>query len=239
MRPLLITIDGPAGAGKTTVSRALAHHLSYTYVDTGALYRGIALAARNAGISPDDEIGLAALFETLSLSYTKTEAGPRLVLNGSDITDRIRTPDIAMAASRVSARPAVREYLLNLQRTLGKDRGAVFEGRDMGTVVFPDADIKFFLDADLKTRAARRFEEVQDTPPAQSLDTVEKEMKIRDQNDSTRSIAPLKPAHDAVAIDSTRLSVQEVVGLMISHVRRKFGQMYGQKCVPEVPGQES
>ena len=229
MRTLLITIDGPAGAGKTTVSRALAQHLSYTYVDTGALYRGIALAARNAGISPDDEIGLAALFETLSLSYIKTEAGPRLVLNGSDITDRIRTPDITMAASRISARPSVREYLLNLQRTLGKDSGAVFEGRDMGTVVFPDADIKFFLDADLKIRAARRFEQLQNTPPAQSLDTVEKEMKTRDQNDSTRSIAPLKPAQDAVIIDSTRLPVQEVVGLMVSHIHQKFGQKFAQK----------
>lgn len=227
MRPLLITIDGPAGAGKTTVSRALAQRLSYTYVDTGALYRGIALAARNTGISPDDENRLETLLKTLSLSYMKTEAGPRLVLNGSDITDRIRTPDITMAASRISAQPVVREYLLDLQRKLGKDRGVVFEGRDMGTIVFPDADIKFFLDADLKTRAIRRFEELQSKSPAHSLDTVEKEMKIRDQNDSSRSIAPLKPADDAVIIDATRLPVQEVVGLMISQINQKFGLTFG------------
>ncbi|WP_373499328.1 (d)CMP kinase [Desulfococcus sp.] len=223
MKPLLITIDGPAGAGKTTVSRAVADHLSYTYVDTGALYRAIAVAAKDAGISTEDDGGLEALSRTLSLDFAKTEAGTRLLLNGTDITDRIRTPDISMGASRISARPVIRKYLLNLQRRLGKGRRVVFEGRDMGTVVFPQADIKFFLHADLKVRAARRFEESRGKTAAQDFDTVEKEMTLRDQQDSSRSIAPLKPAEDAVIIDSTALSVEEVVKQIISHIHQKFG----------------
>lgn len=220
MKFLLITIDGPAGAGKTTVSRALAQHLSYTYVDTGALYRGIALAARDAGIDPDEEKALETLFKTMTLTCTKTPTGPRLLLNGLDVSERIRTPEIAMAASRISARPSVRKYLLTLQRQLGRNKGVVFEGRDMGTIVFPDADVKFFLVADLKTRAARRFMELKHKSAAQSLERVQIEMKIRDENDSSRSIAPLKPAEDAIVIDSTALNAQEVVEVMISHIQK-------------------
>ena len=224
----MITIDGPAGAGKTTVSRAVAAHLSYTYVDTGALYRAIAVAAADAGVSPEDDGGLKALSKSLSLDFAKTEAGSRLLLNGADITDRIRTPDISMGASRISARPVIRTYLLNLQRRLGKDKRVVFEGRDMGTVVFPDADIKFFLHADLTVRAARRFAESQGKTSAQDLETVEKEMNIRDRQDSSRSIAPLKPAEDAVIIDSTSLSAEEVVKCILSHINQRFGQRFGQ-----------
>lgn len=224
MKPLLITIDGPAGAGKTTVSRALADHLAYTYVDTGALYRAVALAAKEAGISTTDDEGLEALSRRLSLEFVQTEAGTRLLLNGVDITDRIRTPEISMEASRVSARPVIRTYLLDLQRRLGKWKRVVFEGRDMGTVVFPDADIKFYLHADLKTRAARRFEESRGGSAAQDLHTVEKEMNFRDRQDSRRDIAPLKPAQDAVIIDSTAMSIEEVVGCILLHIRQKFGK---------------
>ncbi len=222
VKPLLITIDGPAGAGKTTVSRELARQLSYTYVDTGALYRGIAVAARDAGVPPDDEPGVAALAGTVALAFTKTASGPRLVLNGMDITDEIRSPDITMAASRISAQPAVRKSLMGLQRRLGKEKGVVFEGRDMGTVVFPDADVKFYLDADLKIRATRRYRELRSKTPAQDLDAVEEQMKIRDRNDSSRRIAPLRPAEDAVTIDSTDLTAAAVVRLMISVIRQKF-----------------
>lgn len=224
MKPLLITIDGPAGAGKTTVSRALAHHLAYTYVDTGALYRAVALAAKEAGVSPADDEALDALSGSLSLEYAQTDTGTRLMLNGADITDRIRTPEISMGASRVSARPVIRAYLLDLQRRLGMGKRVVFEGRDMGTVVFPDADIKFYLHADLRTRAARRFEEARVGAAAQDLDTVEQEMNLRDQQDSRRDIAPLKPAADAVIIDSTALSVEEVVGRILFHIHQKFGE---------------
>lgn len=227
MKPLLITIDGPAGAGKTTVSRALADHLAYTYVDTGALYRAVALAAREAGISLADDEALEALTGRLSLAFAQTGAETRLLLNGADITDRIRTPEISMGASHVSARPVIRAYLLDLQRRLGKGKRVVFEGRDMGTVVFPDADIKFYLHADLTTRAARRFAESRGGAAAQDLHTVKKEMNLRDRQDSGRDIAPLKPADDAVIIDSTALSVEEVVGRILFHIRQKFGEPPG------------
>jgi cytidylate kinase len=141
----------------------------------------------------------------------------RLFLNGGDITDHIRTAEITMLASAISARPVVREYLLDLQRNLGKEKAAVFEGRDMGTVVFPDADLKFFLDATTRTRALRRYDEVK-SQSTQTLEEVDLDIQRRDRNDSTRELAPLKPAQDAIVIDSTDLSVAMVVELMVSHI---------------------
>jgi len=217
MKRLLITIDGPSGAGKTTVSRILAARLGYRYIDTGALYRGVAMAAISSGLKPDDDNGFLAMFNTVKLYFVPGEAGLRLFLNGSDITDQIRTPEISMAASAVSARPVVRNFLLNLQRDLGRDKNVVFEGRDMGTVVFPDADVKFFLDASLTTRAKRRFKELAPITP-QSLEGVETDMRRRDENDSSRDLAPLKAAEDAIRIDSTDLSIEEVVERMVAAV---------------------
>ncbi len=217
MKRLIITIDGPSGAGKTTVSRILADRLGYRYIDTGALYRGVALAAICSGLNPDDDDGLLTLFKTLKMTFVAGEKGLRLFLNGSDITDRIRTPEISMAASAVSAKQVVRDYLLNLQRDLGREKNVVFEGRDMGTVVFPDADLKFFLDASIQTRAKRRFKELSSTTP-QSLEAVETDMRRRDTNDSTRDLAPLKPAEDAIRIDSTDLTIEDVVDKIVSAV---------------------
>lgn len=217
MKRLIITIDGPSGAGKTTVSRILADRLGYRYIDTGALYRGVALAAICSGLNPDDDDGFLTLFKTLKMTFVAGEKGSRLFLNGSDITDRIRTPEISMAASAVSAKQVVRDYLLNLQRDLGREKNVVFEGRDMGTVVFPDADLKFFLDASIQTRAKRRFKELSSTTP-QSLEAVETDMRRRDTNDSTRDLAPLKPAEDAIRIDSTDLTIEDVVDKIVSAV---------------------
>jgi cytidylate kinase len=217
MKRLIITIDGPSGAGKTTVSRILADRLGYRYIDTGALYRGVALAAISSGLNPDDDERLLALLNTVNMSLVPGEKGLRLFLNDSDITDRIRTPEISMTASAVSAKPVVRKFLLNLQRDLGRDKNVVFEGRDMGTVVFPDADLKFFLDASLQIRSKRRFKELLSTTP-QSLAAVETDMRRRDINDSTRDLAPLKPAEDAIRIDSTGLTIEEVVDQMIAAV---------------------
>ncbi|MGA8179181.1 MAG: (d)CMP kinase [Desulfobacterales bacterium] len=217
MKRLIITIDGPSGAGKTTVSRILADRLGYRYIDTGALYRGVALAAISLGLNPDDDNAFFSLLNTLKMTFMPDEKGLRLFLNGSDVTDRIRTPEISMVASAVSAKPVVRNYLLNLQRDLGRDKNVVVEGRDMGTVVFPDADLKFFLDASLQTRAKRRFKELSSTTP-QSLKAVETDMRRRDQNDSTRDLAPLKPAEDAIRIDSTGLTIEDVVDRMVAAV---------------------
>jgi cytidylate kinase len=222
MNPLLITIDGPAGAGKTTVSRMLADHLAYRYIDTGALYRGVAYEASSAGISPDDETGLENLCAALNLKFIRNEKGTRLLSNCSDITDHIRTPEITMLSSAVSARPAVRQYLLAVQRQMAGEKGVIFEGRDMGTVVFPDADIKFFLNASLKMRAIRRYKEFAGEK-GQPLEIVEKEMERRDRNDSTRAAAPLKPAQDAIIINSTDISAKEVVGQMLFHIKNAFG----------------
>jgi len=210
MRRLVVTIDGPAGGGKTSVSRMLADRLGYRYIDTGALYRGVALAARSAEIDGKKDRELESLCDRLKLAFSRSGDGLRLILNGVDITDSIRTPDVTMLASAISARPVVRQYLLKLQRDLGKDKNVVIEGRDMGTVVFPEAEIKFFLDASPESRAMRRYLEVKDTS-GQNLESVKKDMLKRDKNDSTRKLAPLKPATDAVIIDSTDLSIEEVV----------------------------
>jgi cytidylate kinase len=221
LKLLIITIDGPSGAGKTTVSKLLAHRLGYRYIDTGALYRGVALAAMSAGLNPDDDAGLENILSSLKLKFVYDEKGLRLISNDSDITDKIRTPEISMFASAASARPVVRNFLLELQRNLGRKKGVVFEGRDMGTVVFPDADVKFYLDASHKTRSLRRYQELK-SETSQTLQDVEKDMKRRDKNDSARDLAPLRPAEDAVIIDSTHLSAQDVVDRMLDVIENKI-----------------
>lgn len=217
MKRLVITIDGPSGAGKTTVSCMLADRLGYKYIDTGALYRGIAFEISSKGISPDDDKSIENLCASMNISFKQSENGLRLIVNNSDITRQIRTPEISMFASEISARPVVRNYLLHLQRTMGINKEVVFEGRDMGTVVFPSADVKFYLEASSKTRALRRYKEFS-SKISQSLEDVEKDINQRDKNDSSRSLAPLKPAEDAIIIDSTDISAGEVVRLMLSHI---------------------
>jgi len=217
MKKLLITIDGPAGAGKTTVSRTLADRLGYRYIDTGALYRAVALAVKTRGSNPENDTEIKRVCAEIELTFGQNEEGLCLFLNREDITDRIRTAEITMLASAISARPVVRQYLLNMQRNLGKEKAAVFEGRDMGTVVFPEADLKFFLDASTRARALRRYGELKSNS-TQTLEEVGLDIQRRDRNDSTRELAPLKPAQDAIMVDSTDLSVAEVVELMISHI---------------------
>jgi cytidylate kinase len=218
MKKLLITIDGPAGAGKTTVSRRLAERLGYRYVDTGALYRGVALMAGRRGISSQDEAGLSRLLEGLTLNFVCGETGQRLTADGEDITEAIRSPEISLLASAVSARGVVRDYLLRIQREMGRQKAAVFEGRDMGTVVFPEADVKFFLSASENVRAQRRYIEIQDRAGV-SIEAVQRDIRRRDEQDTTRQLAPLRAAPDAVMIDSTALTIEQVVEKMLARVQ--------------------
>lgn len=219
----LITIDGPAGAGKTTVSKILAERLGYRYIDTGALYRGVALEAVNRGIDAADEEAIRQMCDQISFRFAVVDDQLRLFSGSTDISDQIRTPDITMMASAISARPVVREFLLGMQREIGQEKKVVFEGRDMGTVVFPEAEVKFFLDASPHIRAVRRFNEMKDKSD-QTLEQVEQDIIKRDRNDSSREIAPLKAAEDAVRIDTTSLTLDEVIEKMIQVVAgRKAG----------------
>lgn len=215
MKPLLITIDGPAGAGKTTVSRNLANRLGYRYLDTGALYRAVAFKVIENKVSSDHD--LEELCRKLTINFVQKDGVFRLFCNGEDVTDKIRTEKISMMASKISAKPVVRKALLSLQREIGEKKDVVAEGRDMGTVVFPDADIKFFLDASVETRALRRFNEL-GLRSSQALSQVENQIRKRDKNDSSRDVAPLKAAHDAITIDSTTLSAEQVVEQMLQYI---------------------
>ena len=212
--PPIVAIDGPAGAGKSTVARELARRLGFTIVDTGAIYRAVALAAQRAGIGWEDDAALARLLDGgLEISFAPAGDGQKVLLHGEDVTAAIRTPEISRGASVVSARPVVRQKLLGLQRQLGRGavRGAVLEGRDIGTVVFPDADVKFFLTANDEARAARRHAELLDKGLPVPLGEVLADQRRRDKDDSERAIAPLKPAPDAVVIDTTGMDPDEVV----------------------------
>jgi CMP/dCMP kinase len=232
MQKLLITIDGPAGAGKTTVSRTLAERLEYRYVDTGALYRGVAYTARARGVATEDDEALARMLAGMRLVLERGRCGPSILVDGEDITDRIRTPEVSMLASTVSARPVVRAFLLKVQQALGREKAVVFEGRDMGTVVFPEADLKFFLSASEATRAKRRFAELR-SGGAADLEAVARDLRRRDEQDRTRALAPLKPAADAVRIDSSELTAAQVVELMLGHVKAKLAASQGSSGASE------
>ncbi|HTO98249.1 MAG TPA: (d)CMP kinase [Myxococcales bacterium] len=206
----IVAIDGPAGAGKSTVARQLARRLGFTIIDTGAIYRSVALAAQRAGVAWDDEEGLGRMLDRgLGLSLE----GEKVLLRGNDVTAPIRTPEISRGASVVSARPVVRQKLLQLQRDLGSSapRGAVLEGRDIGTVVFPQAEVKFFLTASDEARARRRHEELRGKGVSVGLAEVLADQRRRDKDDTEREVAPLRAAPDAIQVDTTGLDLEQVI----------------------------
>jgi cytidylate kinase len=218
---MTIAIDGPSGAGKSTVGRSLAKRLGYTYVDTGAMYRALALKLKQKLMIPEDESALYELASSLHINLVTEGEETHVFCDGEDITEAIRSPEISLLASDVSKRRGVREALVQMQRGMGKAGGVVFEGRDIGTVVFPGADIKFYLDAKAEERARRRFNELVGKRANVDFAETLEEVMTRDRNDMGRVLSPLKKADDAVLIDSTHRSVEEVVEEMIRIVVSK------------------
>jgi cytidylate kinase len=219
-----VAIDGPAGAGKSTVARRVADELGFVLVDTGALYRAVALAAKRANVPFDDARAVGALAHDLvrvhAITFERDPLrGVRVMLGGDDVSEAIRTPDIGMGASTVSAHPEVRAALLDLQRQAGLEGGVVLEGRDIGTVVFPDAELKFFLTALAEVRGQRRYDELRGRGEVVTYEATLADVKRRDEQDTSRAAAPLRCADDAIEIDSSSLTIDEAVKIVVDRAR--------------------
>lgn len=218
MKKLIITIDGPAGAGKSTLAKELARRLNYLYLDTGAIYRALAWKALQEKVDLGDEESLVQLAKKTRIELKCGCKTPRIYVDGKDVSEEIRLPHMGEAASQVSAFPGVRREVLRLQRKIGEGGGVVAEGRDTGTVIFPQADKKFYLDASVEERAKRRWKELREKGHSIPLEEVRKELSIRDERDKNRKVAPLKAAPDAVVINSTHLSVGEELDLVLGYL---------------------
>jgi len=222
VKKLIVAIDGPAGAGKSTLAKRLAQELGYTYMDTGAMYRAFAWKVMRDAIDLGDERTLRKILQGTNIDLKKENGRLKVVLDGVDVTDRIRTPEVSQMASKVSAVKAVRERMVELQRAMGSEGGVVVEGRDIGTVVFPQAEVKIYLDAGPRERARRRYEELKAQGKEVSLKETREEMEERDRRDQGRELAPLRKAEDAVMIDSTQLDVAGVVARVMQEIRSKM-----------------
>lgn len=222
---IAVAIDGPSGAGKSTLARAVAGRLGYVYVDTGAIYRTIGYYIWKAGVDPRDGAAVAAELPKLRVELRYGDDGlQRMYLNGQDVSDAIRLPEVSRYASDVSAHPAVRSYLLEMQRALARTHSVVMDGRDIGTVVLPDARVKVFLTASPEARAQRRMRELEQRGTPQPFAQVLEEIQQRDYNDTHRATAPLRQAADAVALDTTELNFQESEEALLCIIQKKLGR---------------
>ena len=216
-----VAIDGPSGAGKSTVARAAAAQLGYVYVDTGAMYRAIGLAVCRKGISGDDTAGIVSVLPEITLSLQYQDGAQHILLCGEDVSDAIRTPEIAKYASKVSAVPEVRQFLLDTQRNMAKNGNILMDGRDIGTVILPDAPVKIFLTASAEARAQRRFLELQEKGQQVTLDEVLRDIRQRDHQDMTRAVAPLRQAEDAVLLDTSNITLEQSIDAVLRIIREK------------------
>ena len=216
-----VAIDGPSGAGKSTVARAAAARLGYVYVDTGAMYRAIGLAVCRRGISGEDAAGIAAVLPELTIQLAYENGMQHVLLCGEDVSDAIRTPEIAYYASKVSAVPAVRQFLLETQRNMAKSGNILMDGRDIGTVILPDAPVNIFLTASAETRAGRRYLELREKGQQVTRESVLHDVVERDRQDMTRAVAPLKQAEDAVLLDTSDMTLEESIGAVLRIIREK------------------
>lgn len=222
-RRIIVAIDGPAGAGKSTIARELAHHFGLLNLETGAMYRAFALKALRAGLALDENMGLERLSAETSIRLEPGDTENRVLLDGEDVTGLIRNPTISEAASRVSVYPRIRAWMVRLQQQLGAEGGVVMEGRDIGTVVFPHADVKIFLDAAPEVRGQRRYEQLdrKGAAPPPPPEEILRDLRARDERDRNRADSPLKPAADAVILDSTKLTFDQVVSRAVKIVEEK------------------
>ena len=216
-----IAIDGPAGAGKSTIAKRVAKELSFIYVDTGAMYRAVALYLIKNGISPEDEAGLLRACGQIHISIEYENGEQQVILNGENVTGQLRNEEVGNMASAAAAKPCVRETLLTLQRDLAVKADVLMDGRDIGTNILPDAQLKIYLTASVETRAGRRFRELQEKGEACRLEAIAKDIEERDRKDMSRETAPLKMAEDAVLVDSSEMDIEEVAARIISLYRER------------------
>lgn len=221
MKTVAIAIDGPAGAGKSSLAKTLSKELGYIYIDTGALYRAIGVAFSREGIDTDLNCDIEAMLSKIKVDIKFIDGVQHVFLNGEDVSDEIRTPKASMMASAVSAKPAVRTFLLGMQREFAEKYNCVMDGRDIGTVVLPNAKVKIFLTASDEERAMRRFKELKEKGTEVTYDEVLKDMRQRDYNDSHRAVAPLKPAEDSVIADTTGKNIEESLDMLINIIKEK------------------